>query len=143
MPEITLQVDNDFSALGPVSAQVREFLAGCQAPGPAEFLADLVIEELLTNTIKYGYDDKNAHRIHVCVKFHDGQLCIEVRDNGHAFDPLAQDAPDLTLPAEERPIGGLGIHLVRQMTDDVRYERRDGENVVTAIKAFPPEPQAC
>src|SRR5262245_795700 len=120
MAEISLQVANDFAALAPVSGQVREFLADCCAPPAAEFLTDLVIEELVTNTIKYGYDDKDAHRIHVCVRFHDGRLCVEVRDNGHPFDPLAQEAPDLTLPAEERPIGGLGIHLVRQMTDEVR-----------------------
>jgi anti-sigma regulatory factor (Ser/Thr protein kinase) len=136
MPELSLQIDGDFAALGPTSQRVHEFLAECHAPSAAEFLADLVIEELVTNTIKYGYDDKAAHRIHVCVKFHDGQLCIEVRDNGHPFDPLEQEAPDLTLPAEERPIGGLGIHLVRQMTDEVRYERRGDENIVTATKKF-------
>ncbi|MGH8048598.1 MAG: ATP-binding protein [Chthoniobacterales bacterium] len=139
MAEISLQVDNDFAALGPLSVQVRDFLCDCKAPDAASFLADLVIEELLTNTIKYGYDDKAAHRIVVRVEFHDGHLCIEVRDNGHAFDPLAQEAPDLTLPAEERPIGGLGIHLVRQMTDEVRYERNGNENIVTALKTFPEE----
>jgi anti-sigma regulatory factor (Ser/Thr protein kinase) len=143
MAELSLQVANDFSALGPVSGQVRDFLCECKAPGAAEFLADLVIEELVTNTIKYGFDDKDAHRIHVDVKFHDGHLCIEVRDNGHPFDPLTQEAPDLTLCAEDRPIGGLGIHLVRQMTDEVRYERRGDENVVTATKTFPAEPSAC
>ncbi len=137
MADLSLQVANDFAALGPVSAQVRDFLCACRAPDAACFLTDLVIEELVTNTIKYGYDDASAHQILVKVAFHEGHLCIEVRDNGHAFDPLAQEAPDFTLPADERPIGGLGIHLVRQMTDDVRYERRGGENVVIATKAFP------
>jgi serine/threonine-protein kinase RsbW/sigma-B regulation protein RsbU (phosphoserine phosphatase) len=136
MPTLSLQVANDFSALAPVSQQVREFLCACCAPPEAEFLTDLVIEELVTNTIKYGYDDKDAHHIQVSVSFHDGHLCIEVRDNGHPFDPLTQEAPDLTQPAEERPIGGLGIHLVRQMTDEVRYERRGDENIVTATKSF-------
>lgn len=140
MAEITLELGNDFSALGPASAQVREFLGGCGAPGAAEFLADLVIEELVTNTIKYGYDDDASHAVHVRVEFADGRLCLEVRDDGRAFDPLAQEAPDTTLSAEHRDIGGLGIHLVRQMTDEVRYERRGHENVVTAIKTFPAEP---
>jgi len=143
MAGISLQLDNDFAALAPAGAKVREFLCGCHAPDSASFLAELVIEELVTNTIKYGFDDKAAHRIQVGVSFHDGQLCIEVRDNGHAFDPLAQEAPDFSLPADERPIGGLGLHLVRQMTDEVRYERHGDENVVTAIKTFPPEPPAC
>jgi serine/threonine-protein kinase RsbW len=143
MADLTLQVANDFAALGLVSGQVRDFLCGCKAPDSACFLTDLIIEELVTNTIKYGYDDASVHQIFVNVSFHDGRLCIEVRDNGHPFDPLAQDAPDLTLPTDERPIGGLGIHLVRQMTDDVRYERRGDENVVTATKTFPAEPAAC
>ena len=136
MPELSLQIASDFAALGPASGRVREFLCGCHAPDAACFLADLVIEELVTNTIKYGYDDSGAHRIFVDVAFQAGRLRIEVRDQGHAFDPLAQEAPDLSLAAEDRPIGGLGIHLVRQMTDEVHYERRDGENVVTAMKDF-------
>ncbi len=137
MAEISVEVQNDFAALGPASGRVREFLCACQAPDAATFLADLVIEELVSNTIKYGYDDQEAHRIHVDVGYEGGQLRIAVRDNGHAFDPLQQDSPDFTLAAEDRPIGGLGIHLVRQMTDHVSYERRDGENIVTATKDFP------
>lgn len=139
MADISLELENSFAALGPASGRVREFLCSCHAPDAASFLADLVIEELVTNTIKYGYDDGGAHRIRVDVEFHDGSLCIAVRDNGHPFDPLQQDAPDLTLAAEERPIGGLGIHLVRQMTDSVSYERRDGENIVRVTKDFSPQ----
>jgi len=143
MAGLKLQIANDFAALGPASAEVRDYLCGCKAPDAACFLTDLVIEELVTNTIKYGYDDAAAHRICVKVTFADGRLSIEVRDNGHPFDPLAQEAPDLSLPADERPIGGLGIHLVRQMTDHVRYERQGNENVVTATKTFPTEASAC
>lgn len=139
MADLTLQIANDFAALGPASAQVRDFLCACKAPDVACFLTDLVIEELVTNTIKYGYDDNDAHHIRVNINFHDGRLCIEVRDDGHSFDPLAQEAPDLTSPTDKRPIGGLGIHLVRQMTDDVRYERHGDENVVFATKTFPAE----
>ena len=125
--------------LGPTSARVRDFLGECGAPDAASFLADLVIEELVTNTIKYGYDDAAAHEIDLHIGFDEGRLVIEVRDDGHAFNPLEQAAPDTTLPAEQRDIGGLGIHLVRQMTDSVIYERCDGCNVVRAEKAFPPE----
>lgn len=142
MAELSLELANDFAALAPASARMREFLGACGAPGAAEFLADLVVEELVTNAIKYGYDDEAGHRVHVRVEFHGGRLCLEVRDDGREFNPLAQCAPDTTLAAEHRDIGGLGIHLVRQMTDEVRYERRGRENVVTAIKTFPAEPDA-
>jgi anti-sigma regulatory factor (Ser/Thr protein kinase) len=136
MTSLSLEIANDFAALAPASARVREFLDGCAAPGAASFLADLVIEELVTNTIKYGYDDAGAHAIALRVAYDEGRLFIEVRDDGRAFNPLEQAAPDTTLPAEQRDIGGLGIHLVRQMTDSVVYERRGHENVVVATKRF-------
>lgn len=133
---LVLEIPGEFSALGPASAQVRGHLAEAGAPDAASFLAELVIEELVTNTIKYGYDTPGPHRILICVAFSAGMLTVEVRDDGHPFDPLAQPAPDTTLEAAERGIGGLGIHLVRQMSDEVRYERRGESNVVTVTKRF-------
>lgn len=138
MPGLTLDIGNDFAALRPASERLREFLAERGAPEVAAFLADLVLEELVTNTIKYGYDDTAPHCIHVDVDFADGRLSLAVRDDGHAFNPLELASPDTTLSAEHRNIGGLGIHLVRQMTDSLTYERRDGWNVVRAGKDFPP-----
>lgn len=138
MAGLTLEIGNDFAALRPASERLREFLAECGAPVAASFLADLVLEELVTNTIKYGYDDAAAHAIHVDVDFAAGRLGIAVRDDGHPFDPLTLPAPDITLPAKHRDIGGLGLHLVRQMTDSLNYERREGWNIVRAVKDFPP-----
>lgn len=136
MAAIDLQIDNSIGALSASNERVRDFLGKCAAPTEAIFLAELVIEELVSNTIKYGYDDNEEHTIRVNVRFESGALSIEVRDDGHPFNPLEQANPDFSLPAEERPIGGLGLHLVRQMTDDVRYERQNGENVVIATKTF-------
>lgn len=136
MSPLVLQIENNFSAIAPASERMRAHLESVGAPSPAVFLADLVLEELVTNTIKYGYDDANAHCVHVSVDFSGNTLTIEVRDDGHEFNPLSRETPDVTLPAEQRDIGGLGIHLVCQMSDDVRYERRDGWNVVTATKTF-------
>lgn len=137
MSKLDLQIENNFAAIAPASERMRAHLESLGAPAAAVFLADLVIEELVTNTIKYGYDDTNAHCVHVSVDFSDGTLTLEVRDDGHEFNPLSRESPDVTLPAEQRDIGGLGIHLVCQMSDDVRYERRDGWNVVIATKRFP------
>jgi Anti-sigma regulatory factor (Ser/Thr protein kinase) len=139
---LEIQIDNDFAAIAPASERIRQYLENADAPAAAMFLADLVIEELVTNTIKYGYDDEHAHCVHVTAAFEDGVLTVEVRDDGHEFDPLSRETPDTTLPAEERDIGGLGIHLVCQMADEIRYERAGGWNVVIATKAFPKEPGA-
>jgi anti-sigma regulatory factor (Ser/Thr protein kinase) len=136
MPALSLEIANDIAALSPASERLRAFLDECGAPGEASFLADLVVEELVSNTIKYGCDAGEACAIRVGLIYEDGLLTIEVCDEGKPFDPLEADAPDFSLPAEERPIGGLGIHLVRQMTDELRYERRGNENVVVATKRF-------
>jgi anti-sigma regulatory factor (Ser/Thr protein kinase) len=136
MPALSLEIVNDIAALSPASERLRAFLDECGAPGEASFLADLVVEELVSNTIKYGCEAGATCAIHVGLIYEDGLLTIEVRDEGRPFDPLEADAPDFSLPAEERPIGGLGIHLVRQMTDELRYERRGHENVVIATKRF-------
>ena len=64
----------------------------------------------------------------------DKELCFVIRDKGKPFDPTAQDEADTTLSLEERPIGGLGIYLVRQLMDSINYERIDGQNVLTLRK---------
>ncbi len=63
-------------------------------------------------------------------------MTVTVSDDGHEFDPLGAGAPDLTSDAEDREIGGLGIHLLKNLLTELRYERVGGRNVVTAVKAF-------
>jgi anti-sigma regulatory factor (Ser/Thr protein kinase) len=87
------------------------------------FAARLVMEELATNIIKYGYDDALEHTIRI--EFDSGPpASMRIEDDGHAFDPV-RDAPepDLSGDAAERPIGGLGLHMVRTMTQSMRYSR--------------------
>jgi anti-sigma regulatory factor (Ser/Thr protein kinase) len=62
------------------------------------------------------------------------RLKLTLTDDGPPFDPFSQAAPDTTLSIEDRPIGGLGIHLVRKLMDEISYERRDGHNVVVLVK---------
>ena len=64
------------------------------------------------------------------------ELTIRVEDDGRAFDPLQAPPPDLDLPLEERPVGGLGIHIVRSVMDAVEYQRRGGRNVLTMRKTI-------
>ncbi len=92
------------------------------------FAARLAMEELVTNVIKYGYDDALEHTIRV--EFDSGPpASMIVEDDGHAFDPV-KDAPepDLSGDAAQRPIGGLGLHMVRTMTSSMRYSREKERN---------------
>ena len=92
------------------------------------FKVKLAIEELGLNVAKHGRIDK-APDIEITVTSEPDSLMINIEDDGRAFDPL-HDAPDpdLTSPIEDRPIGGLGIHFVREMMDEMTYRREDGKN---------------
>lgn len=97
---------------------------------------NLVLDELVTNIMDYGYDDAGRHEIRVTMAMEHGTLTIEIEDDARAFDPLAAPPPDLDLPLEERPIGGLGIHIVRSVMNTVEYQRREGHNILTMRKTI-------
>ena len=89
---------------------------------------------VLNNIVSYAYGDEGEHWIDVHVELDRERLSVTVEDEGHPFNPFARSAPDTTLSMEEREIGGLGIHLVRKMMDEVSYVRRTGRNVVIVVK---------
>ena len=135
MPEtFNLHVVNTVEAIPPASEAAEAWLAERQVAPNVVFLVILAIEELVTNCIKYGYDDADAHTIDIELSVDASKLTMVVADDGHPFDPLAATPPDLSLAIEDRPIGGLGIHMLRELTDEMTYERRDGANRVTLIK---------
>lgn len=134
MAEITLTCKNSFSELPALSGKATQFLEEHGASGPVVFAANLAIEELVTNIVKYGYDDSDEHQIAVRLAIVEGIMELQIQDDGHDFNPFDQPVPDTSLAAEERDIGGLGIHFIRNMLDSYRHERRDGRNVVTVTK---------
>ena len=95
---------------------------------------NLVIEEAVVNVINYAYPKEQHESIYLSAHLHEGSIVLVLTDTGKEFDPtLAPDA-DITLTAEEREIGGLGIFLIRQIMNEVRYERIDGKNILTLEK---------
>jgi anti-sigma regulatory factor (Ser/Thr protein kinase) len=131
---ITLHVRNEIEAISPATERAEAWLAEQHVSSDAVYLARLAIEELVTNCIKYGYDDSNDHTIDIVLAVNGDALKVEVIDDGHAFNPLEVPPPDLSLAVEDRPIGGLGIHLLRALADEVTYERRDRTNRLTLTK---------
>ena len=93
----------------------------------------LAMDEAVTNVIQYAYPGMEGD-IGIDMGCDDGLLKIVITDNGIPFNPLETREPDITLPLEERPIGGLGIFLVKQLMTDVRYERSEGKNRLTMTK---------
>jgi anti-sigma regulatory factor (Ser/Thr protein kinase) len=129
------EVANTFEALPAATENLSLWLEAQSVDPAASYLAALALEELVTNCIKYGYDDKEKHVIKVGVDLTESEMVMSVEDDGHPFNPLAQAEPDTTLPVEERPIGGLGIHLLRKMSDKMGYLRENGVNRVTLHKS--------
>lgn len=117
---------------------VNGFLETRKLPHRVVYTVNLVLEEVLTNILKYAHHDDEAHHIEVCIRLNEETVTIVCSDDGHPFDPLSMPLPDLTLPVFEREPGGLGIHLVRETVDSIEYVRNEGKNVLTmSVKVKP------
>lgn len=109
--------------------------AGCSMK--AEMQIDVAVEEIFVNICKYAYHPDKG-RTQVRVEVLDDPLCVKITfiDHGRPYDPLAKADPDVTLNAAERPIGGLGIFLVKKTMDAVEYDYKDGSNILTLVKSI-------
>ena len=97
---------------------------------------ELAIEEAIVNIITYSFPEGTGH-IELNCKRHNNVITFRIIDDGTEFNPLIQEDPDITLPVEEREIGGLGIFLIKNIMDDVTYQRRDNKNILTLRKGLP------
>jgi sigma-B regulation protein RsbU (phosphoserine phosphatase) len=96
----------------------------------------LAVEEAVVNVMHYAYPPEMEGEIKVCAEANNERLKLTISDSGVAFDPTETLTADTTLSVEERPIGGLGIFLVRQLMDSINYERIEGRNVLTLRKSL-------
>ena len=110
------------------------FCAEHDVSSDVAFAVNVSIDELLTNTISYGYEDSGPHRIEMTMRMEGTVLVVELSDDAKPYDPTAAPDPDIDAPIEARPIGGLGVHFVRVLMDSFLYRRSDGRNVVTLTK---------
>jgi serine/threonine-protein kinase RsbW len=126
-----LIIRSDSSALAEVHGFVAAFVKEHGIGADEASRIFILLEELITNLMKYGYPDRaESGRAEIVLALKGGRLEIEFIDDGCEFDPFAGPAPNLDGALEERPIGGLGIHILRSLTDEARYERRNDTNVI-------------
>lgn len=117
--------------------QVAEFVdrllnaQGCPAKVRRQIV--LAVEEIFVNIAYYAYGVEGGGA-EIRVKAEDDAAEVTITDEGTRYNPLDRDPPDLTLSAEERPVGGLGIYLVCRLMDDIHYVRQDGHNILTIRK---------
>jgi serine/threonine-protein kinase RsbW len=135
-----LTVKNDLREVERVNQILRDFWVRSALLEEFEAPVTMCLEEILSNVIRHGCVPGQDYDIRVRYSLDDvpGGIEVEVSDNARAFNPLALPTPDLTVPLERRKAGGLGVFLVRQMMDEVRYEYRDGRNHFWFRKRWPP-----
>lgn len=130
----TFVVANDPAAIPDLLRQIEAFFARHAVAMDDVEGIDVALDEILTNVIAYGFKDGNAHEIFVVATAEAQGVVFEIRDDGAPFDPLDVPAPDLSADIDARQIGGLGMHFVRTLLDDVAYQRVNGWNVLTLHK---------
>ncbi len=135
MKEMTL--DAILENLQKVTAFVDEQLESLGCPLKAQMQIDIAIDELFGNIAHYAYNPEVGMAT-VRVEVQDEPLAVVIAfiDNGVPYDPLAKEDPDTNLSAEERQIGGLGIYMVKKSMDEIAYEYKDGQNILTIKKSL-------
>ncbi len=131
---LEVTITNQLAEIDRVNELFNEFAERCDIPMPVSLKVNMVFDELLANVISYAYSDEEAHTIDISISFDSGQLVISITDDGVPFNPFTREDPDTTLSLEDRGIGGLGIHLVKNTMDETLYQRRHNRNTVTLIK---------
>ena len=128
---LDLSVAPNLAEIQKVNDSVETFCGEIGLPAGISQKLSIIFDELLNNTISYGLKDEAEHEIQIHIEYADGQVVVKVSDDGIPFNPFDQISPDTTLSVEEREIGGLGVLLVKEMTDSQVYKRHSNRNIVT------------
>jgi anti-sigma regulatory factor (Ser/Thr protein kinase) len=129
-----LTIRSDLSELERLFAFIDDFCAGAGVPNTIKYKLFLIIEELAVNVMTHGYGGRADGLIDIGLGYSAGQVEIRMEDEAVSFDPL-QNAPAAVIDAsvEDRPIGGLGVHLVKTLVSSIEYASANGRNRVRAL----------
>ena len=132
--QLQLEIVNSLEQLAPLQPQINAFCDDWGIPEDAQFQINVSLEEYLVNLISYGYEPDSRHIVQInLIKTREG-FYLEVLDDAKPFNPMEAPQPDLDLPLEKRPVGGLGIHLIRSYMDQLTYQSRNDVNRFTMVK---------
>jgi serine/threonine-protein kinase RsbW len=141
--KLRLQMVPALDTLAQLSDTLEATLLGHGVTGEHVSRARLIVEELACNSLEHGHLASEQPPVEVLLLLDTGALVLEFHDSGPAFDLRTAPPPDLDADIAQRPIGGLGLHLVRQLADHIDYRHDGGRNVVriTLLQPFDPAPQ--
>jgi len=123
-------IPNDIYSLQTLMNASTNFLEDQGVDDQSVYRINLALEEMITNTIKHGYNDYEDHEIQVSIEVLNDEIVGIIEDNGHEFDPLTQNDTERKASLEELPIGGLGIHLIKKMLSHMAYKREGDRNIL-------------
>ena len=124
-------VRNQWTDLAELDRQVMTLPGFAELSGDSRYALCLALEELISNIIKYGYDDRAGHEIGVALDFHKGAVRVCLTDDGRAFNPLTEAGPvEIAADVRGQSIGGLGVSLVRALVENLKYRREENRNIL-------------
>ena len=132
--KISFKLKNKLSELDTLCQKLEGFGESIGLSPKFIFETNLALDELFTNIISYGYSDKKIHHIRVTISLQNNELLFSIEDDGMPFNPTEVEEPDLGCTIEECKIGGLGIHLAKNLMDEVCYQRCKDKNILTLRK---------
>ena len=132
-----LEIDAEVDALDEVQSFVMDRIKGAHIDPKTRMQIDIVVEEEFVNISSYAYaPGKGKAWIRAGLSDDGSEIIIVFRDRGVPYDPFAREDPDITLAAEDRGVGGLGVYMIKQFMDSYSHEYRDGQNIITLKKCL-------
>ncbi len=128
------EISNKLSELERLADGITAWCQQRSFPEDAVYEINLIVDEVVSNVIRHGFKDGKDHTVKIRLTLENGDLLIQVEDQGISFNPLLLPPPDLSRPMSERRPGGLGIFMVKQMTHDAQYRREGDTNLLTLRK---------
>jgi len=132
--DLDIALKNKPEELQRLHQMIEEFVRQYKLSPQVRLAVGLSLEEHLTNIISYGYGDPAEHWISIRLRLTFAEVQIEVEDDGRPFNPLEAPPVDTSVPLDKKPLGGLGIHMIRKMMDTLDYRRQAGKNILVMKK---------
>ena len=129
-----LTLSNNVQEIPQLNAFIDEVCESHDLDPMTSMEMNLALEEAVVNVMTYAYPEGTKGYVDISAQSDNDSLTFVISDSGKPFDPTTREEVDTSLPAEQREIGGLGIFLVRKMMDDIKYEYKDGHNILTLRK---------
>lgn len=130
----TITLKNDIKQLEVMGNELEAYFEANDIDFETANAIQLSLDELVTNVISYAYDDQEEHEIEIILNFHGDYVSVLLSDDGNEFNPFARPEVDTNKALEDRQVGGLGIHLVKNMMDEFDYKREGQKNHISLKK---------